>query len=178
MRPSEVKLKESTWSIKGFDLGWFLGVLNTCPSISFISLKWGCDSKPLSKDRRGRLNLRQFPAIFSSSKVCMLTTKNLMEGPLGLLPIHMKRSFCFLYSKYMMLLQLLSKQMSSTVSAANLRSIFCSLLVLGMSPIMSSTKCLNRPAMPLEIRMRVLWRFFHSLDCGSGSLNARNSSSC
>jgi len=170
-------LNERTWSIKGLDLGWFLGVLKMEHIISFINFMWGEESKAPSKESIGRENFKQLPDSFSSSKVWMLTTWNFIEGPLGLLESHKKRSFYLRCSKYIKLLQERSKQSSSTTDITCFLSILDSFLMLGIMLVMSSTKCLNLPAIPLEIRMRVRWRFFHSLECGSGSLNALSSSS-
>lgn len=163
--------------MKGFDLGWFLGVLKIDYNISFINFMWGADSKDASNESRGLLNFKQLPDSFSSSKVCMFTTWNLMDGPLGLLAIHKKRSFYLRCSKYIKLLQERSKQSSETTFMTCFLSILDSFLMLGIMLVMSSTRCLNLPAIPLEIKMRVLWRFFHSLERGSASANALSSSS-
>ena len=170
-------LNDRTWSMKGLDLGWFLGVLKIEHIISFINFMWGADSKEASNDRRGLLNFKQLPDSFNSSKVWMFTTWNLIEGPLGLLAIHRKRSLCLRCSKYIKLLHDRSKQSSLTTDMTCFLSILDSFLMLGIMLVMSSTKCLNLPAIPLEIKMRVLCLFFHSLECGSASLNALSSSS-
>ena len=177
MRPSGVMLKERTWSINGFDLGWFFGVLKIWASISFINLRWGAESKAPSNERRGLLNLRQLPDSLSSSKVCMFTQWNLIEGPLGLFAIHRNRSLCLRCSKYNKLLQDLSKHKSLATLFTCFLSILDSFLVLGIKLVMSSIKCLILPAMPLDIRISVRCLFFHSLDWGSASLNALSSSS-
>ena len=63
------------------------------------------------------------------------------------------------------------------MSLACLRSNFDSFFVLGSISVKSSTRCLNLPAMPREQTTRVRCLFFHSLDAGSGSLNACRPSS-
>ena len=170
-------LKESTWSMNGLLLGWFLGVLKIYTIISFISLRWVDWSKPSSKDKRGLLNLRQLPVSFSSSVVWMLLIWNLIEGPAGLFDSHMKKSFCLRCSKYMQLLHDFSKHISSITSRASLRFNFDSILVFGIRSHKSFTRWRIRPAIPREHTTRVLCRFFHSFEAGSGSLNALKSSS-
>ena len=107
----------------------------------------------------------------------MLVTWNLADGPTGLFDSHMNKSFCFLCSKNMQLLHDFSKHISSTTSPTSLRFTLDSNLVLGIISVRSLTRCLIRPAIPLEQRTSVLCRFFHSLEAGSGSLNALKSSS-
>ena len=172
---SSCTLKESTWSMKGLLLGWFLGVLKVLMNSSLSRRRWVLVEKALSKDKRGLENLRQLPVSLSSSLVWMLLTKNLAEGPFGDLASHIKRSFCLCYSKNMKLLQERSKQISSTTFFASLRFTFDSLFVFATRLSKSCTRCLNRPAMPREATTRVRCRFFHSFDCGSGSLKALRS---
>ena len=167
-------LKESTWSIKGLLLGWFFGVLNIYRMSSFRRRRWVCFSKPASNDSRGRLNFKQLPVSFSSSLVWMLVTINLAEGPAGLFANHMNRSFCLRCSKNIQLLQDFSKHISSITSPACFLFSFDSTFVLGIWSQRSLTRCRMRPAIPLEHTTKVLYRFFHSFEAGSGSLNALN----
>ena len=167
-------LKERTWSIKGLLLGWFFGVLNIYAISSLRRRRWVDFSKPTSKDSRGRLYFKQLPVSFNSSLVWMLVTINLAEGPAGLFANHMNRSFCFLCSKNIQLLQDFSKHISSITSPTCFLFSFDSSFVLGIWSQRSLTRCRMRPAMPLEHTTKVLYRFFHSFDAGSGSLNALN----
>ena len=153
--------------MKGFDFGWFLGVLKAWISISFARAKWGRLSNELSKDRRGLEYLRQLPVSFSSSVVVILETENLNEGPSGDFKSHMKRSFLFLDSKKIQLLQDLWKQRSSMLSFAIKRSILASFFEWGRMPCKSLSKCLWMEVIPLEARRRVRYLFFHSLELGS-----------
>ena len=141
-----------------------------------MSLVCGDASKPLSNERSGRLNLRQLPVSLGSFCEWMLVTRNLQEGPLGLLLSHMKRSFYLCCSKNRKLLHDSSWQRSSTMSFTFLRSTLCSFFVLGSMLVRSSTRWRKGPAMPREQRMSVRCLFFHSLEAGSGSLNAKRPS--
>lgn len=105
----------------------------------------------------------------------MFVTRNLAEGPTGLFDSHMNKSFCLRCSKNMQLLHDFSKHISSTTSPTSFLFTFDSILVLGIKSWRSFTRWRIRPAIPLEQITRVLWRFFHSLDAGSGSLNALKS---
>ena len=134
-------------------------------------------SNALSKDSRGLLYLRQFPASLSSYDVWILETRNFRAGPLGLLLAHRNRS-CFLCcSKKRKLLQDNSKHNSSMTSLAYFLSSFDSFLVFGIISMMSLIRYLNFPEIPLEHATRVRCLFFHSFEAGSGSLNALSSSS-
>lgn len=170
-------LNESTWSMKGFDLGWFFGVVNIWHSSSFIKRRLTYLSNPLSKESRGRLNFRQLPLSLSSSVVQIFWIRNLAEGPDGLLQSHMYRSLCLRCSKNMTLLHERSKAISSTTETASLRLTFDSRFVFGTMSQISLTMCCMRPVSPLELTTRVRYLFFHSLELGSGSLNTLNSSS-
>ena len=136
---------------------------------------WTESSNPPSKDKSGRLYFKQFPVNFNSPVVCIFVTKNLIDGPLGLLLAHMNRSFYLCCSKNKKLLHDSSKQRSSMTSLADFLSSLDSFLMFGSISLKSSTKCRKRPAMPLEQITSVRCLFFHSLEAGSGSLNARNS---
>ena len=142
-----------------------------------ISFVCGEASKPLSKERSGRLYFKQLPVSFESFAEWMLVTKNLTDGPLGLLLTHMNRSFYLCYSKNRKLLHDSSKQRSSMMSFTCLRSTLCSFFVFGSILVKSSTRWRKLPAMPREQRINVRCLFFHSLDAGSGSLNAWRPSS-
>jgi hypothetical protein len=130
MRPSK-KENDRTWSINGLLFGWFFGVLKTCTSISLINFRWGLDSNPPSNDSNGRENLRQLPVNLSSSEVWMFVTRNLSDGPFGLLQSHRNKSFCLCCSKKIKLLQDKSKHNSLMTSLASLRSTLDSFFVLG-----------------------------------------------
>lgn len=171
MRPS-CKLNENTWSINGLLFGWFFGVLNTYTNISFTSFKCAVLSNPPSKESNGLEYFRQLPVSLSSSVVWMLLTKNLSDGPLGLLHTHINRSFCLCCSKNKRLLHERSKHKSEMVSFASFLSTLDSVLVLGIKSIKSFTRWRILPLMPLEHTINVLCLFFHSRVCGSGSLNA------
>jgi len=163
--------------MKGLLLGWFFGVLNICKRSSLSNRKCVDWSKPWSKERRGRLYFRQFPVNLSSSLVWILVTWNLAEGPTGLLDNHMNKSFCLRCSKNMQLLHDFSKHNSSITSTASFLLTLDSSFVFGIISVKSLTRWRMRPAIPLEQSTSVLWRFFHSLEAGSGSLNALKSSS-
>jgi hypothetical protein len=60
--------------MKGFDFGWFFGVLNTWTNISFINFRCGSLSKAASNDKNGLEYFRQFPVNLSSSVVCISLT--------------------------------------------------------------------------------------------------------
>ena len=142
-----------------------------------ISLVCGEVSKPLSNDSNGRLYFKQLPVSFISYDEWMFVTRNLIDGPLGLLLSHIKRSFCLCCSKNKKLLQDSSWHKSSTMSLTCLRSTLYSFFVFGSIFVKSSTRWRKLPAMPREQRIRVRCLFFQSLDAGSGSLNACNPSS-
>ena len=107
----------------------------------------------------------------------MFETRNFRAGPQGLLLIHRNRSYFLCCSKKRKLLQESSKHSSSINSFACFLSSFDSFLVLGIMSRMSLTRYLNLPETPREQATRVRCLFFHSFDAGSGSLNARSSSS-
>ncbi len=85
--------------MKGWDLGWYYGTLNTDISYSFMSFRWVLASKLASKEMTGLEPFRQFPVIFNSSVVWMFSTLNLVEGPSVERPIQRYKSLFLRVSK-------------------------------------------------------------------------------
>ncbi len=142
--------KDITLSTKGLLFGWPKGVPNASVRSVFNKRKWGVLSKWASKFNNGLDPSIQFPVNLSSSIVWTLTKWNFADGPLGVLPIYMYKSWCFRVSKYTTWLQLFISAISLTALMSPLSSSLLSFLWCGMSFFKSSSKWRYLAVMPLE----------------------------